>query len=135
MKVREIGKITAISNQREITEIHHSIVDSTMAIIAGLFLIEQINKNGEKVFIHEEIKIDIDRDLVELGLKVNLKDCFIDDFGEREGLNRTYGVLKVIYTESNDKPIELTQSGREMLESLFIDFVIDIKSESSATIH
>ena len=135
MKVREIGKITAISNQREITEIHHSIVDSTMAIIAGLFLIEQINKNGEKVFIHEEIKIDIDRDLVELGLKVNLKDCFIDDFGEREGLNRTYGVLKVIYTESNYKPIELTQSGREMLESLFIDFVIDIKSESSATIH
>lgn len=124
-----------MDNQQEVTEIHHSIVDSTMAIIAGLFLIEQINKNGAKVFIHDGIKIDIDRDLVVLGLKTVLKDRFIEDFGEHEGLNRTYGVLKAMYFESNDKPLELTQSGREMLESLFIDLVEDIKAESSATIH
>ena len=124
-----------MNNQREIAEIHHIIVNSTMAIIAGLFLIEQINKNGAKVFIHEEIKIDIDMDLIVLGLKTVLKDYFIEDFGEPEGLNRTYGVLKVMYTESKDKPMELTQPGREMLESLFIDLVIDIKAESSATIH
>lgn len=124
-----------MDNQQEVTAIHHSIVDSTLAIIACLFLIEQINKNGAKVFVHDEIKIDIDRDLIVLGLKTVLKDCFIEDFGEREGLNRTYGVLKVMYTEINDKPIELTQSGREILESLFIDLVIVIESESSATIH
>ena len=124
-----------MNNQQEVTVIHHSIVDSTMAIIAGLFLIEQINKNGAKVFIHEEIKIDIDMDLIVLGLKVSLEECLIEDFGESEGLNRTYGVLKVMYTESKDKPMELTQPGREMLESLFIDLVIDIKAESSATIH
>lgn len=116
-------------------EIHHKIVDSTMAIIAGLFLIEQINKNATKVFINDGINIDIDRDLIVLGLKTVLKDCFIEDFGEHEGLNRTYGMLKVMYTESKDKPMELTQSGREMLESLFIDLVIDIKAESRATIH
>ncbi|OCG24710.1 hypothetical protein A9G11_03390 [Gilliamella sp. wkB108] len=121
--------------KQEVNAIHHSIVDSTMAIIAGLFLIEQINKNGAKVFIHDGIKIDIDRDLVVLGLKVSLKDCLIEDFGESEGLNRTYGLLKAMYFESNDKPMELTQSGREMLESLFIDLVIDIKAESSSTIH
>lgn len=124
-----------MNNQQEVTVIHHSIVDSTMAIIAGLFLIEQINKNGAKVFIHEGIKIDIDKDLIVLGLKVSLEECLIEDFGESEGLNRTYGVLKVMYTESKDKPMELTQPGREMLESLFIDLVIDIKAESSATIH
>lgn len=124
-----------MDNQQEVTAIHHSIVDSTLAIIACLFLIEQINKNGAKVFVHDEIKIDIDRDLIVLGLKTVLKDCFIEDFGEREGLNRTYGVLKAMYTEINDKPIELTQSGREILESLFIDLVIVIESESSATIH
>ena len=124
-----------MNNQQEVTVIHHSIVDSTMAIIAGLFLIEQINKNGAKVFIHEGIKIDIDKDLIVLGLKVSLEECLIEDFGESEGLNRTYGVLKVMYTESKDKSMELTQPGREMLESLFIDLVIDIKAESSATIH
>lgn len=124
-----------MNNQQEVTAIHHSIVDSTMVIIAGLFLIEQINKNGAKVFIHEGIKIDIDKDLIVLGLKVSLEECLIEDFGESEGLNRTYGVLKVMYTESKDKPMELTQPGREMLESLFIDLAIDIKAESSATIH
>lgn len=124
-----------MDNQQEVTAIHHSIVDSTIAIIAGLFLIEQINKNGAKVFIHDGIKIDIDRDLIVLGLKTALKDCFIEDYGEHEGLNRTYGVLKVMYAESKDKPMELTQPGREMLESLFIDLVEDIKAESSATIH
>ena len=124
-----------MDNQQEVTAIHHSIVDSTITIIAGLFLIEQINKNSAKVFIHDGIKIDIVRDLIVLALKTVLKDRFIEDFGEREGLNRTYGVLKAMYFESNDKPLELTQSGREMLESLFIELVIDIKAESSSTIH
>ncbi len=128
-------EVIIMDNKQEVTAIHHSIVDSTMAIIAGLFLIEQINKNGAKVFIHDGIKIDIDRNLIVLGLKTVLKDCLIEDFGEREGLNRTYGLLKAMYFESSDKPMELTQSGREMLESLFIDLAIDIKAESGATIH
>ncbi|WP_141670756.1 hypothetical protein, partial [Gilliamella sp. Choc3-5] len=76
-----------MNNQQEVTAIHHSIVDSTMAIIAGLFLIEQINKNSAKVFIHDGIKIDIDKDLIVLGLKMNLKDSLIEDFGESDGLN------------------------------------------------
>lgn len=124
-----------MNNQREIAEIHHIIVNSTMAIIAGLFLIEQINKNGAKVFIHDGIKIDIDRDLIVLGLKINLKDCLIEDFGEHEGLNRTYGFLKAMFFESNDKPMELTPLGQDFLISLFIDLAEDIKAESSATIH
>ncbi|OCG76876.1 hypothetical protein A9G42_06080 [Gilliamella sp. Nev6-6] len=124
-----------MNNQQEVTAIHHSIVDSTMVIIAGLFLIEQINKSGAKVFIHDGIKIDIDKDLIVLGLKMNLKDSLIEDFGESDGLNRTYGLLKEMYSESNDKPMALTQLGQEMLASLFIDLAEDIKAESSSTIH
>jgi hypothetical protein len=124
-----------MDNQQEVTAIHHSIVDSTMAIIAGLFLIEQINKNGAKVFIHEGIKIDIDKDLIVLRLKVSLEECLIEDFGESEGLNRTYGLLKKMYAESDDKPMTLTQFGQEMLATLFIDLAEDIKAESSAIIH
>ena len=124
-----------MDNQQEVTAIHHSIVDSTMAIIAGLFLIEQINKNGAKVFIHEGIKIDIDKDLIVLGLKVSLEECLIEDFGESEGLNRTYGLLKKMYAESDDKPMALTHFGQEMLATLFIDLAEDIKAESSAIIH
>ena len=124
-----------MDNQQEVTAIHHSIVDSTMAIIAGLFLIEQINKNGAKVFIHEGIKIDIDKDLIVLGLKVSLEESLIEDFGESEGLNRTYGMLKDMYTESADKPISLTPFGQELLSTLFIDLVEDIKAESNGTIH
>ncbi|MWP61514.1 hypothetical protein [Gilliamella sp. Pas-s25] len=122
-----------MDNQQEVTAIHHSIVDSTMAIIAGLFLIEQINKNGAKVFIHEDIKID--KDLIVLGLKVSLEECLIEDFGESEGLNRTYGLLKKMYAESDDKPMALTQFGQEMLATLFIDLAEDIKAESNAIIH
>lgn len=73
--------------------------------------------------------------MIVLALKTVLKDRFIEDFGEHEGLNRTYGVLKVMYAESKDKPMELTQSGRDFLISLFIDLVEDIKAESSSTIH
>ncbi|OCG29790.1 hypothetical protein A9G34_06900 [Gilliamella sp. Choc4-2] len=124
-----------MNNQQEVTAIHHSIVDSTMAIIAGLFLIEQINKNSAKVFIHDGIKIDIDKDLIVLGLKMNLKDSLIEDFGESDGLNRTYGLLKKMYAESDNKPMALTQFGQEMFASLFIDLAEDIKSESSSTIH
>ena len=124
-----------MDNQQEVTAIHHSIVDSTMAIIAGLFLIEQINKNGAKVFIHEGIKIDINKDLIVLGLKINLKQYLIENFGESEGLNRTYGVLKDMYTENEDKPISLTPLGQELLSTLFIGLAEDIKAESNATIH
>ena len=124
-----------MNNNPKITAIHHIIVDSTMAIIASLFLIEQINKNDSQVFIHEGTKIDINKDLIVLGLKINLKQCLIEDFGEKEGLNRTYGMLKDMYTESADKPISLTPLGQELLSSLFIDLAEDIKAESNATIH
>ena len=124
-----------MDNQRRITAIHHIIVDSTMAIVAGLFLIEQINKNDSQVFIHEGTKIDINKDLIVLGLKINLKQCLIEDFGEKDGLNRTYGMLKDMYTESADKPISLTPLGQELLSTLFIDLVEDIKAESNGTIH
>jgi hypothetical protein len=124
-----------MDNQQEVIAIHHNIVDLTMAIIANLFLVEQINKNGAKVFIHDGITIDINKDLIVLGLKMNLKDFLIEDFGESDGLNRTYGLLKEMYSESNDKPMALTQLGQEMLTSLFIDLAADIKAESSSTIH
>ena len=124
-----------MNNNQKITAIHHIIVDSTMAIVASLFLIEQINKNDSQVFVHEGIKIDINKDLIVLGLKVSLEECLIEDFGESEGLNRTYGLLKKMYAESDDKPMALTQFGQEMLATLFIDLVEDIKAESNATIH
>ena len=124
-----------MNNNQKITAIHHIIVDSTMAIVAGLFLIEQINKNDSQVFIHEGIKIDINKDLIVLGLNINLKQCLIEDFGESEGLNRTYGMLKDMYTESEDKPISLTPFGQELLSSLFIDLAENIKAESNGTIH
>ena len=124
-----------MDNQQRITAIHHIIVDSTMAIVAGLFLIEQINKNDSQVFIHEGTKIDINKDLIVLGLDINLKQCLIEDFGEKDGLNRTYGMLKDMYTESADKPIALTPLGQELLSTLFIDLVEDIKAESNGTIH
>ena len=124
-----------MNNNQKITAIHHIIVDSTMAIVAGLFLIEQINKNDSQVFIHEGTKIDINEDLIVLGLNINLKRCLIEDFGESEGLNRTYGMLKDMYTESADKPISLTLFGQELLSSLFIDLAEDIKAESNATVH
>lgn len=124
-----------MNNNNKITAIHHIIVDSTMAIVASLFLIEQINKNDSQVFIHEGTKIDINKDLIVLGLDINLKQCLIEDFGEKEGLNRTYGMLKDMYTESADKPISLTLFGQELLSTLFIDLVEDIKAESNGTIH
>ena len=124
-----------MNNNQKITAIYHIIVDSTMAIVAGLFLIEQINKNDSQVFIHEGIKIDINKDLIVLGLNINLKQCLIEDFGEIEGLNRTYGMLKDMYTESADKPISLTLFGQELLSSLFIDLAEDIKAESNATVY
>ena len=124
-----------MSNQQKVTAIHHIIVDSTMAIVASLFLIEQINKNDSQVFVHEGIKIDINKDLIVLGLKINLKQYLIENFGESEGLNRTYGTLKDMYTESADKPISLTPLGQELLSTLFIGLVEDIKAESNATVH
>ncbi|MCX8597805.1 MULTISPECIES: hypothetical protein [unclassified Gilliamella] len=124
-----------MNNNNKITAIHHIIVDSTMAIVASLFLIEQINKNDSQVFVHEGVKIDINKDLIVLGLDINLKQCLIEDFGEKEGLNRTYGMLKDMYTESDDKPISLTPFGQELLSSLFIDLAEDIKAESNGTIH
>ena len=124
-----------MNNNQKITAIHHIIVDSTMAIIASLFLIEQINKNDSQVFIHEGTKIDINKDLIVLGLKINLKQYLIENFGESEGLNRTYGVLKDMYTENEDKPISLTPLGQELLSTLFIGLAEDIKAESNATIH
>ena len=124
-----------MNNNNKITAIHHIIVDSTMAIVASLFLIEQINKNDSQVFIHEGIKIDINKDLIVSGLNINLKQCLIEDFGESKGLNRTYGMLKDMYTESADKPISLTLFGQELLSSLFIDLAEDIKAESNATVH
>ena len=124
-----------MSNQQKVTAIHHIIVDSAMAIVASLFLIEQINKNDSQVFVHEGIKIDINKDLIALGLKINLKQYLIENFGESEGLNRTYGVLKDMYTENEDKPISLTPLGQELLSTLFIGLAEDIKAESNATIH
>ena len=124
-----------MNNQQKVTAIHHIIVDSTMAIIASLFLIEQINKNDSQVFIHEGTKIDINKDLIVLGLKINLKQYLIENFGESEGLNRTYGVLKDMYTENEDKPISLTPLGQELLSTLFIGLAEDIKAESNATVH
>lgn len=124
-----------MNNNQKITAIHHIIVDSVMAIVASLFLIEQINKNDSQVFIHEGVKIDINKDLIVLGLKINLKQYLIENFGESEGLNRTYGVLKDMYTENEDKPISLTPLGQELLSTLFIGLAEDIKAESNATIH
>ncbi|AHN26858.1 hypothetical protein [Gilliamella apicola] len=124
-----------MNNNQKITAIHHIIVDSAMAIVASLFLIEQINKNDSQVFVHEGIKIDINKDLIVLGLKINLKQYLIENFGESEGLNRTYGVLKDMYTENEDKPISLTPLGQELLSTLFIGLAEDIKAESNATIH
>ena len=124
-----------MNNNNKITAIHHIIVDSTMAIVASLFLIEQINKNDSQVFIHEGTKIDINKDLIVLGLDINLKQCLIEDFGEKEGLNRTYGMLKDMYTESADKPISLTPLGQKLLSTLFIGLTKDIKTESNGTIH
>ena len=124
-----------MNNNNKITAIHHIIVDSTMAIVASLFLIEQINKNDSQVFIHEGTKIDINKDLIVLGLDINLKQCLIEDFGEKEGLNRTYGMLKDMYIESTDAPLALTSLGQKLLSTLFIDLVEDIKAESNGTIH
>ena len=124
-----------MNNQQKVTAIHHIIVDSVMAIVASLFLIEQINKNDSQVFIHEGTKIDINKDLIVLGLKINLKQYLIENFGESEGLNRTYGVLKDMYTENEDRPISLTPLGQELLSILFIGLAEDIKAESNATIH
>ncbi|ORF43924.1 hypothetical protein [Gilliamella apicola] len=124
-----------MSNQQKVTAIHHIIVDSAMTIVASLFLIEQINKNDSQVFFHEGIKIDINKDLIVLGLKINLKQYLIENFGESEGLNRTYGVLKDMYTENEDKPMSLTPFGQELLSTLFIGLAEDIKAESNATIH
>lgn len=124
-----------MNNQQKITAIHHIIVDSVMAIVASLFLIEQINKNDSQVFIHEGTKIDINKDLIVLGLKINLKQYLIENFGESEGLNRTYGALKDMYTENADKLISLTPFGQKLLSTLFIGLVEDIKAESNATVH
>ena len=124
-----------MSNNQKITAIHYVIVDSIMAIVASLFLIEQINKNDSQVFVHKGTKIDINKDLIVLGLNINLKQCLIEDFGESEGLNRTYGMLKDMYTESADKPISLTPLGQKLLSTLFIGLTKDIKTESNATIH
>ena len=124
-----------MNNNNKITAIHHIIVDSTMAIVASLFLIEQINKNDSQVFVHEGVKIDINKDLIVLGLDINLKQCLIEDFGEKEGLNRTYGMLKDMYIESTEAPLALTSLGQELLSTLFIDLVEDIKAESNGTIH
>ena len=80
-------------------------------------------------------KIDINKDLIVLGLNINLKQCLIEDFGESEGLNRTYGMLKDMYTKSADKPISLTPLGQKLLSTLFIGLTKDIKTEYNATIH
>ena len=124
-----------MNNNPKITAIHHIIVDSAMAIVASLFLIEQINKNDSQVFVHEGVKIDINKDLIVLGLDINLKQYLIENFGESEGLNRTYGVLKDMYTENADKPISLTPFGQKLLSTLFIGLAEDIKAEPNATIH
>ena len=71
-----------MNNNNKITAIHHIIVDSTMAIVASLFLIEQINKNDSQVFVHKGTKIDINKDLIILGLNINLKQYLIEDFAK-----------------------------------------------------
>lgn len=124
-----------MDNQQRITTINHVIVDSTMAIIAGLFLIEQINKNNSQVFIHEGVKIDISNESIMLGLNVCIKQALIEGFGEIKGLNRTYGILKDMYIVSTDKPIALTSFGRELLSSLFIGLAEHTKAKSNQTIN
>ena len=34
------------------------------------------------------------RDLIALGLKINLEQCLLEDLGESEGLNHIYKMLK-----------------------------------------
>lgn len=124
------------NQEQEFIKVHHSIVDAVISIVANLFIIEVMNKNGCKVFQHKGVNVDINTDLLVLGLTVNLKDYFIEEFGEREGLNRAYGALKTMYFDAIDKkPMELSPEGREMLNVLLIAVVDDYLLDASSTIH
>lgn len=121
--------------EKEVIFIHHGLVDAVMRIVANLFLIEQINKNGEKIFRHDGIRLELNSDLVVLGLERHLKDYFIEEHGEREGLNKAFSVIRAMYIESNSEPIALTQAGREALEDMFIGVIEDIQTEEKPVIH
>ncbi|WP_392564724.1 hypothetical protein RHO13_04770 [Orbus wheelerorum] len=121
-----------ISNEQELITIHHGIVDSIMRIVANLALLDQINKTGRKVFIHNNIVVEINADLIVMGLRVNLKEFLIEEHGEQEGLARCYTILKEMYIESGNNPIALTKTGHDLIDTLFISVVEDYQADSQA---
>lgn len=117
-------------SDQELITIHHCIVDSVMRIVANLALIDQMNKTGRKVFIHNNITIELNADLIVLGLKTNLKDFLIDEHGEKEGLARCYTILKDMYIEDGTNPIRLSMTGHELIDTLFISVVEDFQADN-----
>jgi len=119
-----------INNEQELMTIHHCIVDSIMRIVANLALLNQINKTGRKVFIHNNIVVEINADLIVMGLNVNLKDFLIEEYGEQEGLARCYTILKDMYIENGNNPIALSKTGHDLIDTLFISVVEDYQADN-----
>lgn len=121
-----------INKEQELMTIHHCIVDSVMRIVANLAIVDQINKTGRKAFIHDNIVIELNADLIVLGLKTNLKDFLIEEHGEREGLAKCYTILKDMYIEDETNPIELSKTGHELIDTLFISVVENFQADNQA---
>lgn len=127
-----MSKAKDIKAEKELIFIHHGIVDSTIRIVANLFLLDQIDKNGRKVFIHNNIAIELNAELISQALDMNIKKLIIDTHGEREGLNKAYILFKSMYQEVNDEPIELTKYGHEMLEMIFIEVINNCEAAANS---
>lgn len=121
--------------QAQLLKLHHIIVDSTMGIVASLYLTEILKRNGSMVFIHNNVTLNLDANLIVIGLNMNLKDYLIEDYGESDGLNRTYGCLRSMYTESEGKPTEISESGREFINGFLIALLDDYKQLDNAQLH
>ncbi|MDF7670123.1 hypothetical protein PT276_02700 [Orbaceae bacterium ESL0721] len=105
--------------EEELLTYNHGVVDGMISIISYLFLTEQIRKNSDAVFIHNHLIFPLSELVIISALKINIKNQFIKQLGEKEGLVRAYKIFRVIY-QHGTHAMELTAQGLTLLEKLFI---------------
>lgn len=118
-----MSKVKNSSSDIELNFIHHNIVDMKMRIIAQLYLLTLLTKNGSSFFIHNNICLELNLNLIVKALEANIKKICIENWGEKDGLNKSYILLNDMYNEINGEAKELTEYGYELLNLIFIKVI------------
>lgn len=103
-----------------------------------LYNIELVKKTGSNYFTHNGINMELNAEVISIGLKVNVRDYFINGYGLTEGIDRAYHILKSMYAENTGEAglsDSLTDWGRDLLNTLLTDACEELKANDSETFH